>query len=307
MKTSMIGGFMIIACCIGLSAKADAPRFDWHDKGFVPVQASKVDPRFSYLMYVPQDYDENAEQTYPLIVLMHGTERAPHHYLMLNAEFAERYDVILLAPLFPVGTHGGLDLENYKFLDYEDTRYDLILLSMVDEVNAKYLIDSNKFSLFGFSGGGHFSHRFFYHHPHRLNALSIGAPGVVTLINDDSDWWVGTRDIYWRFNTRMDLTDMRRVPVHMVIGELDTASWGDEIPKASPYYMGEDVPGGSFHAAGKNRQERLANLKSNFEKHGIQVRLEQVPDVGHTHADMFPAMQSFFIEALSLEGRVSKN
>ncbi|MEM6999947.1 MAG: alpha/beta hydrolase [Pseudomonadota bacterium] len=297
---------ILISLLVQLGARpllADVPEFGWHDKTYVPFQASKVDPRFAYLMYVPEDYDENEERLYPLLVLMHGTERAPHHYIMLNAEFAETYDVILMAPLFPVGTHGGLDLENYKFLDYEDTRYDLMLLSMIDEVSAKYRIDGNRFSLFGFSGGGHFSHRFFYLHPHRLNALSIGAPGVVTLIDNNSDWWVGTRDIYWRFNVRMDLADMRRVPVHMVIGAQDLESWGDKIPKASPYYMGENVPGASFHAAGKNRQERLAKLRDNFEAHEISVQFEVVPGVGHEHAGMFPAMQRFFIDKLSLEQR----
>jgi len=280
-------------------ASAEAPRFTWHDKGHVPFLASQVDARFPYMMYVPRDYDENATKTYPLLVLVHGTERGPHHYLDQNAEFAEENDVILLAPLFPVGTHGGKDLENYKLVEYKGTRYDLILLSMVDEVLSKYRIDGNKFNLFGFSGGGHFSHRFFYLHPHRLSALSIGAPGMITLIDDDSDWWVGTQDIYWKFNARMNLDAMRLVDVQMVIGEKDLNGWEDEIEKSSPYYMGENTPGASYNAAGKNRQERMKNLKANYEDHGIDVVMEVVPNAGHDQTYMFPSMQKFVLSKMN--------
>ena len=35
-----------------------------------------------------------------------------------------------------------------------------------------------RFALFGYSGGGHFVHRFFMLHPQRLWALSIGAPAA---------------------------------------------------------------------------------------------------------------------------------
>ncbi|MEM8562527.1 MAG: PHB depolymerase family esterase [Pseudomonadota bacterium] len=293
----------VLSASAATTALADPPRFTWHDKWYVPFQASQIDPRFSYMMYVPTDYDENGDKDYPLVVLVHGTERGPHHYLKQNAEFAEENDVILLAPLFPIGTHGGKDLENYKFLEYKGTRYDLILLSMVDEVRSKYRIDGDRFYLFGFSGGGHFSHRFFYLHPHRLQALSVGAPGVVTFIDDDSDWWVGTKNVYWRFNARLNPEAMQDVPVHMVIGAEDVEVWYEDGPgvieKDDPFYMGEDVAGATYNAAGKNRMERMTNLKNNFEAQGIAVEMEVVPDAGHDETDMFPAMQAFFLEEIN--------
>lgn len=304
-STAIILLLAIGIASLPLVATAQAPAFEWYDRGFVPFRASQVDPRFSYMMYVPRDYDENSDQLYPLVVLMHGTERGPHYYIEQNVAFAEEFDVILLAPLFPAGTHGGQDLENYKLLDFKSTRYDLIALSMVDEVASKYRIDGNRFSLFGFSGGGHFAHRFFYLHPHRLNAISIGAPGMVTFIDDESDWWVGTRDVYRRFNVRMDLKDMAAVPVHMVVGSKDTESWEDEIEKASPYYMGDDVLGATYNSAGANRQERLANLKANFEAHGISVQLDVVDGAGHDETYMFPAMRKFLIETLPLKKKTN--
>ena len=45
---------------------------------------------------------------------------------------------------------------------------------------------------FGFSGGAQFAHRFLYIHPGRLRAVSLGAPGLVTMLDETRAWWVGT-------------------------------------------------------------------------------------------------------------------
>lgn len=290
---------VLVLTAWGTASAQEPQRFGWYDKGMVPYQAAQTDPRFPYALYVPRDYDENGVKTYPLLVLVHGTERGPRDYIRPNIEFAEEQDVILLAPLFPFNTHGNLDLENYKLIDYEGTRYDLVLLSMVDEVASKYrLTPDNRFNMLGFSGGGHFTHRFYYLHPHRLNAVSIGAPGMVTMLNDPRPWWVGTGDLKNRFNAALNLEALRRVKVHMVIGAEDTSEWEGAIPKNSQYYL-EDVEGAAFGAAGKNRIERMKALKKNFEDNGIDVEMVIVPDAGHDQNLMFPAMREFFEKAIA--------
>ncbi len=268
-----------------------------------PFIAAQIDARFIYKVHVPDDYDVKGTKTYPLVVLVHGTERSPHEYLRGNQEFAEQNDVILLAPLFPLNTHGQQDLENYKLIDYKGTRYDLVLLSMIDEIAAQYRLRDNKFYLHGFSGGGHFAHRFLYLHPHRLHAISIGAPGMITQIDDSSDWWVGTKNLYQRFNARLNLDAIRKVKVQMVIGgdDNDNSEWARDISPNSPYYMGEGVKGASFTAAGRNRIERMQTLKKNFESNGIAVQMDVVPGVGHSAMPLFPTVQKFFIEALKTE------
>lgn len=283
----------------GTAQGQEGPRLSWYDTGWVPYQAAQIDARIPYALYVPEDYDANGTQTYPLLVLVHGTERGPRNYIRHNVEFAEEHDVILLAPLFPFNTHGNLDLENYKLIDYEGTRYDLVLLSIVDEIASKYrLTPDNRFYMFGFSGGGHFTHRFYYLHPHRLNAISIGAPGMVTMLNDPRPWWVGTGNLKDKFNAALDFEQLRRVKVHMVIGAEDTNEWNGTIPPDSQYYL-EGVEGAAFDAAGKNRIERMRTLKENFEDNGIDVEMVVVPDAGHNQDLMFPAMREFFAEILA--------
>ncbi len=282
------------------SVAAQDREFSWHDKDMTPYIASQVDPRFSYMLYIPKGYQENGTDTYQLLVLVHGTERRPDVYIEHFKDFADKNRVILLAPLFPLNTHGRQDLENYKLIDYKATRYDLILLSMVDEAASKYRLAGSTFAMHGFSGGGHFTHRFFYLHPHRLGAISIGAPGLVTLIDNTADWWVGTRDLYWRFNVKMNLPAMRKVSVHMVVGAGDTEEWNEPITRGSEYWMGEGVKGADYNTTGKNRIERLATLQKNYAQHGIKVAMEVVPGADHDETKLFPAVRKF------LEGELTK-
>ncbi|MEJ7757326.1 MAG: hypothetical protein WKF83_14410 [Nocardioidaceae bacterium] len=76
-----------------------------------------------------------------------------------------------MAPLFPAGIIEPDDIDNYKWLEYHGIRFDKILLAMVDEVAQKYHLDARRFLLHGFSGGGHFAHRFFYLHATRLQGF----------------------------------------------------------------------------------------------------------------------------------------
>lgn len=276
-------------------------RFYWHDFWFTPFMASQVDPRVSYGLFIPEGYDENGDQEYPLVVLVHGTERSPSTYLRNYEDFANEHDVILMAPMFPVGTHGRYGLENYKLLEFEGMRYDLLLLSMIDEVATKYRLDSSNFFLHGFSGGGHFAHRFLYLHPHRLRGVSVGAAGVITRPDLTKDWWVGIQDLKWRFNARVNFDRMRKVPVQIVIGSEDTMSWAPfPVETWSPYRMDHE-PEATYTWGGDSPLDRAKTLHDDFEEIGIPVQLDIVPDAGHDESLMVEAVEAFFSEFLTAE------
>src|SRR5258706_2508592 len=116
--------------------------FSFYDRGGTPFSACQADPRLSYCLYVPLGYSEQETRTYPLVALIHGTDRTAAEYRNLFAEFCERYDCIVMAPLFPVGVTGPGELDDYKFIDYGGVRFDLVFLAMVAEVAAKYRVDS---------------------------------------------------------------------------------------------------------------------------------------------------------------------
>ncbi|MCX8995907.1 alpha/beta hydrolase [Rhizobiaceae bacterium BDR2-2] len=267
-------------------------KLSFYDFGATPFFASQMDQRFSYCLYVPQDYSETEDKRYDLAVIVHGTGRTATWYRDRFADFAEKNDCIVLAPLFPVGIIEPGELANYKRIEFHGIRYDFVLLSMVDEVAAKYRLRDRGFLMYGYSGGGQFCQRLFMLHPQRLMAVSIGAPGVVTLLNADYDWWVGVRDIGQRFGREIDLEAMRSVAVQTLIGSEDTQTWEITIPRDSKLWMD------GAELQGANRLDRIEALARSFEAAGIRVRRDVVPGVAHSPFDMADPAEDFFSSVL---------
>ncbi|CAN7523564.1 alpha/beta hydrolase [Rhizobium sp. LjRoot30] len=267
-------------------------KLSYYDFGHTTVYASRFDQRFPYCAYVPDDYEEDGEKTYPLAVIVHGTERGMLAYRDAFADFAEANGVIVLCPLFPANICFPGDLSSYKMLRAGDLHYDAVMLDMIAEMQEKYRIEGDRVMMYGFSGGGHFTHRFFYLHPERLLAASIGAPGVVTLLDFDHDFWVGVRDFEKVFGKTIDLAEMRKVAVQMVIGGDDLETWEITITPDDAWYM----PGADL--AGATRNDRMRALKHSFEKHGIAVRHDIVPGIAHDDRELIAEVKDFFAQTL---------
>lgn len=266
----------------------------YYDWGATPFYALQSDPRFVYCAYVPVGYDEDAQQRYPVLVLVHGTERAPQSYRDAFAEFCEAQQCIALAPLFPVGLGAPGDLDGYKYIEHAGIRYDLALLSMVEEAGRRWRLEPGML-MHGFSGGGHFTHRFAYLHAHALRAISIGAPGVVTLLDSGQASWLGVGDLHSRFGAGLDLDALRRVQVHMVVGSEDNQVWEISVS-----------PDSGMHLPGVNdqttpRPARLAALALSFEAAGIAVRFDTVPGVDHNGWLVLPTVRQFFADVLTTQ------
>lgn len=276
-----------------MAEKGHGELLSFYQRGMTAIYASQVDQRFSYGCYIPESYKEDGETRYPLTVLVHGSTRDVDMLRHQFVDFAEEHQTILLAPLFPCGIEEPGDMHNYKRIAYRGIRYDLILLAMVEEVATTYRLDSGRFLLHGFSGGGQFAHRFFYLHPERLSAVSIGAPGVVTLLDPDKPWWVGTGGAAQVFGRDPDLAEMRKVPVQMVIGGDDIETWDVTVGPASGNWME------GINDSGETRIDRLRALQKNFKDHGISVRFDVVPGVEHIGYLVHPPVKDFFAEVLA--------
>ncbi len=265
--------------------------------------ACQADQRFSYCTYAPREVGTNGIEGYRLLVVVHSTTRDQYALAQQFAAFADKNKFIILAPLFPAGIIDPDDTDNYKYILYKGIRFDHILLSMVDEVVKRYSLDIEKFSMFGFSGGAHFVHRFLYLHPDQLDAASIIAPGSVTLIDDSQDWWVGTRNVKALFGIDLNMDNIRRVRVHLAVGAQDISTAVINHHEDSERWM----PGAND--AGSTRVERMKCLWNNLKAHGLDVRFECVPDVGHTSGPLVEAAQSFFLEtdAEAFDGQCEKN
>ncbi|MQA02835.1 MAG: alpha/beta hydrolase [Streptosporangiales bacterium] len=253
--------------------------------------ASRTDQRFSYCLYVPHHRDGDP-QRYPLIVIQHGTGRTAGQYRDAMADFCEAHRCVVLAPLFPAGIVDPDDLHNFKFIAYRDIRFDLVLLDMVDQVADRFPVDAGRFLLHGFSGGGQFTHRFLYLHPHRLAAASIGAPGRITELDDGKPWWLGTHGFADRFGAPPDLDAIRQVPVQLVVGAEDVETWEINNPSDTNWMDGVEQ-------TGSTRIERLQTLRRNYEGHGIAVRFDLVDGVAHEGTLVLPTVSAFFADVLA--------
>lgn len=261
--------------------------------GATTMFASRLDQRFSYCLYVPQSYREDDDAVYPLAVTVHGTDRTAQGYRDAFIDFAEENQCIVLAPLFPAGIDEPAELNNYKYLDYRGIRFDLLLLDMVDEISELYRLAAEKFLLTGFSGGGHFTHRFLLTHPDRVLGAAIGAPGVVTLLDESKRWPAGVAGLAEALDITLDIEEIKKVPVQMVVGGADTETWEIGVDRDSPIW----IEGVNDH--GVNRQVRMLALKASFEEHGVSVRHDIVPDVAHVALAVFDTVGEFFSEVLA--------
>ena len=220
-----------------LPPEAAARARNFYDYGHTAIFAARKDPRFHYLLYVPRCAADGRQVK--LIVAVHGTGRTSAiEFRDGFAEFAEYHDCAVFCPIFPVNAAGNDDRSGYKYILGDGIRYDEVLLSMVEEVAEKYHQDWRRFAMFGFSGGGQFTHRFAILHPERLWAASIGAPGCVTLLNPKRNWWVGTHNVAELFGRDLNLDALKALPVQMIVGSLDLETWGNRARAGHPLLDG---------------------------------------------------------------------
>ncbi|MCG8443790.1 MAG: hypothetical protein MI723_18465 [Caulobacterales bacterium] len=261
-------------------------------RGATTVFASSFDARFSFGLYVPRLLSAEALEETTILVSVHGTLREQARYRDFFSEFAEYNHCIVLAPLFPCNVFGDGAMTGYKYILERDVRYDRVLIEMVDEARAFLNVRNPKFLLFGFSGGGQFAHRFALLQPERLQGVSIGAPGSVTNPVSGRPYWVGTADFEERFGRAFDPKRLEGLPIHLVIGADDAATWEITHRPGDPTYME------GANEAGASRQERLDTLARGFEACGAHVTVDRVDGVAHNSEHLVPFAKRFFIETL---------
>ena len=255
--------------------------------GKTPSFSCQADPRLSYCLYVPRDYAKRA-QSARMLVAIHDTLRNNQGLRDLFADYAERANVLVLAPLFPAALSPTPELDHYKYLRDRDFRFDELVVRMAEEVGRCYAIDAARFDVFGFSGGAHFAHRFLYVEPRRIARLFVASPGSVTLPVEDFPWWPGLADFEKIFGRPVAWEDVKRVATRLVVGARDTNPGGIVQSRDHPKWIeGAD-------AAGTNRVERMRSLHEHLKRRGARVSFEELPDVGHEVAPVVDAAVRFF-------------
>jgi len=247
--------------------------------GTTPAFASTLDPRFSFQLQIPTGHNFNLTEPLPVLVCIHGTQRRTESFLTSLKDFADKHNIIIMAPLFPGGIEDPYDINNYKTVLYRDIRFDLILISMLEQASIIWRLRKDKFFIHGFSGGGQFVHRFLYLHPERLLGASIGAPGRFTPPDTSKSWPEGLADVPHLFKITPDFAAIARVPVQFVVGSKDVNPALLRAVKTTTAAEAE---------AGETRVERIEFLKHAFDELGVQSELTLVDGVGHEGTKCLP-------------------
>jgi dienelactone hydrolase len=177
----------------------------------------------------------------------------------------------------------------------------LALLDIVTEVAIRYPgIDTERFFLIGFSGGGQFVHRFLYIHPERVIAASIGAPGRVTHFDKTLKWPQGVADVGDVFgkdgDAEKNIEILKKAKhIQMIVGGDDTEVPGNDFNEWVAKVKGkrpESTPG-TLEPMWIARVETLRMLYDEWGSLGISPTFEIVEGVKHDSNGVHPAVEHF--------------
>jgi len=139
-----------------------------------------------YFAYVPRQGQRHGR----VFVTVHGISRNAEQHLAGFAAQAEQYGAVMLAPLFSEETQ-----PSYQRLGVSasEARADEALDLMLENAASWLEINPIPLHIFGFSGGGQFTHRYAMLYPERVARMVLAAPGWYTFPDPEKRYPLGLR------------------------------------------------------------------------------------------------------------------
>lgn len=232
---------------------------------------TRAHPSLDYFLYLPEGYMYSGR----ILVSVHGISRNAQEHIELMSAFADRYGVVLVAPLFDAEV-----FSDYQRLGRKGAgpRADLALIRMLNEIGMRTGLDTSQVDMFGFSGGAQFAHRFAYAHSQRVRSLVLGSAGWYTMPNDSLSYPYGSADAKGLDAVRLNCVAAARLPILVMVGECDDREDDDELNRSSVVQKTQ----------GRHRLQRAqswtAAMNALARRHGASGSIEMVvlPEVGHS-------------------------
>ena len=163
---------------------------------------------------------EKLNRKLPPLVAVHGVGRGAKNQAALHMGRATAQGRMVIAPLFDEKTWTG-----YQRIATRGRRPDLALLTLLETVSFVWGVNTRKVSLFGYSGGAQFAHRFAMLHPHRLERLTVCSAGWYTWPDEQLfPYGVGSptrRRLSLGGIAAGNLDRFLQIPINVAVGELD--------------------------------------------------------------------------------------
>jgi hypothetical protein len=239
------------------------------------------------LYYIPHNHTQNPKDT-RIYFIIHGAGRQyeDNFDVWMMKKVSEKYNVVLVSPHFD-----KVNFPGYHHLNLEGERADLRLIELFNKFTDWLNLSHDTFYMFGFSGGGQFTHRFVMEHPEYIEKAVAGGSGVYTFPNTSVPFSHGL-DLtgYEPMDVTFDLEAAYKADMSIMVG-LDDTERSDDLSKSE-----------QSDAQGLNRLERARNFfnatTENANKNGWELNYsyQEVPDCDHTYGPM----KSYIIDYLFL-------
>jgi len=167
-----------------------------------------------YFVYLP----EQGLRDNRVMVTVHGISRNAEEHVRGFIPLAEQYGAAVVAPLFPVR-----DFPRYQRLgtSAHEGRADLAFDHVLQDASELLDVSPLPLSMFGFSGGGQFAHRYAMFYPKRVRRLVLGAPGWYTFPDPDRRYPLGFRSSEEWPRLKFSPSRFLRIPTLVLVGEAD--------------------------------------------------------------------------------------
>lgn len=116
-------------------------------------------------------------------------------------------------------------------------RADLALIRLLDALGEESGLAMRRFTLFGFSGGAQFAHRFAMLYPHRIERLVLASAGWYTMPDDAAAFPYGLApecapELAWGSRLAAGLGSFLRLETRVLVGEHDNVP--DAVTRSAP-------------------------------------------------------------------------
>ena len=225
-----------------------------------------------YATYCPASASVDA----PLLVAVHGYSRNAQEQAERFAPLCESAGIVLAAPHFDAAT-----FPDYQRLGSRGARADLALDAMIGELRQSLGLLLGCVSLFGFSGGGQFVHRYLMAHPKRVTNAVVAAPGWFTFPDREHAYPFGARGTRKRLGVRMRPESFLSVPVLVAVGERDDDERSEHLRRSQAL----DAQQGTHRLERATRWVRAMQDAAAAISFPPRVRLAVLPNAGHSFAE----------------------
>lgn len=197
---------------MSLSVEADeAPR-----TGAILLRRLTGPEPLRYYTYVPDGFQPGQK----VVAVVHGISRNAREHILAFAPWAQQSGIALVAPLFD-----REHCRDFQQLGWTGTgwRVDRLLRQAIDELAAGAGADGSKFSIFGYSGGAQFAHRYALAYPGDIRCLATCAAGYYTWPTSQMAFPYGLDCRHLPAKVQFRLDEFLSLPTLTTVGLRDTS------------------------------------------------------------------------------------